>query len=419
MAWLAVIGSHKINGVAKIHSELMVKSIFADFARLYPERFTNVTNGVTPRRWIALANRGLAQVLDKHIGESWRNHLEQLVKLDPLKEDAAVRAEIRAVKHENKRRLAEWINSELGIKVSPDALFDVQIKRIHEYKRQLLNVLQIINRYNRILKNPDADWVPRVYIFAGKAASAYYAAKKIIHLINDVAKVINNDGRIRDLIKVVFIPNYGVSLAQIIIPAADISEQISLAGTEASGTSNMKFALNGALTIGTLDGANVEILNAVGKDNIFIFGNTVEQVEALRQRGYSPLLYLENDPELHETIIQITSGAFSPEEPSRYHENLHVFSDYYQVLADFRSYIEAQDRVDRRYRDQEAWAKAAITNIAHMGYFSSDRSIEDYAKDIWYIKPLPETPINVSGGLSEVPEPPPANAAAAPKKKGK
>ena len=419
MAWLAVIGSHKINGVAKIHSELMVKSIFADFARLYPERFTNVTNGVTPRRWIALANRGLAQVLDKHIGESWRNHLEQLVKLDPLKEDAAVRAEIRAVKHENKRRLAEWINSELGIKVSPDALFDVQIKRIHEYKRQLLNVLQIINRYNRILKNPDADWVPRVYIFAGKAASAYYAAKKIIHLINDVAKVINNDGRIRDLIKVVFIPNYGVSLAQIIIPAADISEQISLAGTEASGTSNMKFALNGALTIGTLDGANVEILNAVGKDNIFIFGNTVEQVEALRQRGYSPLLYLENDPELHETIIQITSGAFSPEEPSRYHENLHVFSDYYQVLADFRSYIEAQDRVDRRYRDQEAWAKAAITNIAHMGYFSSDRSIEDYAKDIWYIKPLPETPISMTGGLTEVAEPPPANAAAAPKKKGK
>jgi phosphorylase, glycogen/starch/alpha-glucan family len=419
MAWLAVIGSHKINGVAKIHSELMVKSIFADFARLYPERFTNVTNGVTPRRWIALANRGLAQVLDKHIGESWRNHLEQLVKLDPLKEDAAVRAEIHAVKHENKRRLAEWINSELGIKVSPDALFDVQIKRIHEYKRQLLNVLQIINRYNRILKNPDADWVPRVYIFAGKAASAYYAAKKIIHLINDVAKVINNDGRIRDLIKVVFIPNYGVSLAQIIIPAADISEQISLAGTEASGTSNMKFALNGALTIGTLDGANVEILNAVGKDNIFIFGNTVEQVEALRQRGYSPLLYLENDPELHETIIQITSGAFSPEEPSRYHENLHVFSDYYQVLADFRSYIEAQDRIDRRYRDQEGWAKAAITNIAHMGYFSSDRSIEDYAKDIWYIKPLPETPISMTGGLSEVAEPPPANAAAAPKKKGK
>ena len=406
MAWLAVIGSHKINGVAKIHSDLMVKSIFADFARLYPERFTNVTNGVTPRRWIALANRDLAALIDRHIGADWRVHLEQLTKLKALQEDAAFRADIRAVKRQNKQRLADWIEAELGITVSPDALFDVQIKRIHEYKRQLMNILHIISRYNRILKNPDADWVPRVFIFAGKAASAYYAAKKIIHLINDIANVINNDGRIRDLIKVVFIPNYGVSLAQIIIPAADISEQISLAGTEASGTSNMKFALNGALTVGTLDGANVEILNAVGEENIFIFGNTVEQVEALRQRGYSPLLYLENDPELHETVIQITSGAFSPEEPSRYHENLHIFSDYYQVLADFRSYVEAQGRIDRRYRDQDAWARSAIANIANMGYFSSDRSIEDYAKNIWHIKPLPEVPVENNNGnaLSEVPE---------------
>ena len=406
MAWLAVIGSHKINGVAKIHSDLMVKSIFADFARLYPERFTNVTNGVTPRRWIALANRDLAALIDRHIGADWRVHLEQLTKLKALQEDAAFRADIRAVKRQNKQRLADWIEAELGITVSPDALFDVQIKRIHEYKRQLMNILHIISRYNRILKNPDADWVPRVFIFAGKAASAYYAAKKIIHLINDIANVINNDGRIRDLIKVVFIPNYGVSLAQLIIPAADISEQISLAGTEASGTSNMKFALNGALTVGTLDGANVEILNAVGEENIFIFGNTVEQVEALRQRGYSPLLYLENDPELHETVIQITSGAFSPEEPSRYHENLHIFSDYYQVLADFRSYVEAQGRIDRRYRDQDAWARSAIANIANMGYFSSDRSIEDYAKNIWHIKPLPEVPVENNNGnaLSEVPE---------------
>ena len=405
MAWLAVIGSHKINGVAKIHSDLMVKSIFADFARLYPERFTNVTNGVTPRRWIALANRDLAALIDRHIGADWRVHLEQLTKLKALQEDAAFRADIRAVKRQNKQRLADWIEAELGITVSPDALFDVQIKRIHEYKRQLMNILHIISRYNRILKNPDADWVPRVFIFAGKAASAYYAAKKIIHLINDIANVINNDGRIRDLIKVVFIPNYGVSLAQLIIPAADISEQISLAGTEASGTSNMKFALNGALTVGTLDGANVEILNAVGEENIFIFGNTVEQVEALRQRGYSPLLYLENDPELHETVIQITSGAFSPEEPSRYHENLHIFSDYYQVLADFRSYVEAQGRIDRRYRDQDAWARSAIANIANMGYFSSDRSIEDYAKNIWHIKPLPEVPVENNNGnaLSEVP----------------
>ena len=390
MAWLAVIGSHKVNGVAKIHSDLMVKSLFADFARLWPERFTNVTNGVTPRRWIALANRGLAQVLDRHIGKDWRRDLEQLAKLNRLKEDAAFRAEIRAVKLENKRRLAEYIKDELGIKVNPEALFDVQIKRIHEYKRQLLNVLHIVSRYNQILKNPHGEWVPRVFIFAGKAASAYYAAKKIIHLINDVANVINNDGRIHDLIKVVFIPNYGVSLAQIIIPAADVSEQISLAGTEASGTSNMKFALNGALTVGTLDGANVEILNAVGEENIFIFGNTVEQVEALRQRGYSPLLYLENDQELHETVIQITSGAFSPEEPSRYHENLHIFSDYYQVLADFRSYVEAQAHIDRRYRDQDKWVKSAIANIANMGYFSSDRSIEDYVRDIWRIQPLPD-----------------------------
>lgn len=406
MAWLAVIGSHKINGVAKIHSDLMVKSIFADFARLYPERFTNVTNGVTPRRWIALANRDLAALIDRHIGADWRVHLEQLSQLKPLQEDAAFRADIRAVKRQNKQRLADWIEAELGITVSADALFDVQIKRIHEYKRQLMNILHIISRYNRILKNPDADWVPRVFIFAGKAASAYYAAKKIIHLINDIANVINNDGRIRDLIKVVFIPNYGVSLAQLIIPAADISEQISLAGTEASGTSNMKFALNGALTVGTLDGANVEILNAVGEENIFIFGNTVEQVEALRQRGYSPLLYLENDPELHETVIQITSGTFSPEEPSRYHENLHIFSDYYQVLADFRSYVEAQGRIDRRYRDQDAWARSAIANIANMGYFSSDRSIEDYAKNIWHIKPLPEVPVENNNGnaLSEVPE---------------
>ncbi|MDO4642282.1 MAG: glycogen/starch/alpha-glucan phosphorylase [Cardiobacteriaceae bacterium] len=390
MAWLAVIGSHKINGVAKIHSDLMVKSIFADFARLYPERFTNVTNGVTPRRWIALANRGLAQQIDRRIGTGWRSHLDELSRLNGLQDDATFRKEIASVKLENKRRLAEWIRNEMGIKVNPEALFDVQIKRIHEYKRQLLNVLHIVSRYNQILKNPNANWVPRVFIFAGKAASAYYAAKKIIHLINDVAKVINNDGRIRDLIKVVFIPNYGVSLAQLIIPAADLSEQISLAGTEASGTSNMKFALNGALTIGTLDGANVEILNAVGKDNIFIFGNTVEQVEALRQRGYSPLLYLEQDSELHETVIQITSGVFSPEEPSRYHENLHIFSDYYQVLADFRSYVEAQDQADRRYRNQDAWVKSAITNIANMGYFSSDRSIEDYARDIWHIKALPE-----------------------------
>ncbi|MDE4005567.1 glycogen/starch/alpha-glucan family phosphorylase, partial [Glaesserella parasuis] len=288
MAWLAVIASGKVNGVAKIHSDLMVESIFADFAKIYPDRFTNVTNGVTPRRWIHIANPGLAAILDKRIGKEWRTDLTQLDKFNAFVDDTDVQVEVAAVKVENKRKLAAYVEQTQGIKLNPEAIFDVQIKRIHKYKRQQLNVLHIIAHYNRILRNPTADWQPRVFIFAGKAASAYYAAKKVIRLINDVANVINNDSHIRDLIKVVFIPNYSVSLAQLIIPAADVSEQISLAGTEASGTSNMKFALNGALTIGTLDGANVEILDRVGNDNIFIFGNTVEQVEELRRNGYSP-----------------------------------------------------------------------------------------------------------------------------------
>src|SRR5699024_8900864 len=282
----------------------------------------------------------------------------------------------------------EYIKYHLGIEVNPKALFDVQVKRIHEYKRQLLNVLHIIYRYNQILKNPDADWTPRVFIFAGKAASAYHTAKKIINLINDVAEVINNDGRIKDLIKVVFIPNYGVSLAQIIIPAADVSEQISLAGTEASGTSNMKFALNGALTVGTLDGANVEILNMVGKENIFIFGNTVEQVEALRAKGYSPFEFFEREPELNTIIQQITSGHFSPQDPMRYQNELNLFSDYYQVMADFRAYVDIQKQVDQHYKQPQAWAKSALINTANMGYFSSDRSIIDYAENIWKVEPL-------------------------------
>ena len=294
MAWLAVIGSHKVNGVAKIHSDLMTTSIFADFTKVFPERFTNVTNGVTPRRWINIANPGLTNFLDKHLGdEDWRLHLDNLTKLNDKVDDASVQAEFGEVKKAAKERLAKYIENELGIKVNTDALFDIQIKRIHEYKRQALNVMHIVDRYNKILENPDFDWQPRVFIFAGKAASAYYMAKKIIRLINDVAKVINNDPRIRDLIKVVYIPNYSVSLAQIIIPAADLHEQISLAGTEASGTSNMKFALNGAICMGTLDGANVEILEKVGADNCYIFGNTVEQVEEIRHNGYDPLSYIE------------------------------------------------------------------------------------------------------------------------------
>ena len=391
MAWLAVIGSHKVNGVAKIHSDLMTTSIFADFARVFPERFTNVTNGVTPRRWINIANPPLTAFLDKHLGgNDWRLHLDNLIKLNEKVDDTRVQNEFAKVKKAAKTRLANYIETELGIKVSTDALFDVQIKRIHEYKRQALNVMHIIDRYNKILENPDSDWQPRVFVFAGKAASAYYMAKKIIRLINDVAKIINNDERIRDLIKVVYIPNYSVSLAEIIIPAADLHEQISLAGTEASGTSNMKFALNGALCMGTLDGANVEILEKVGADNCFIFGNTVEQVEEIRRNGYDPLGYIERDNDLRRVVNQVSNGTFSPEDPNRYNDVLQPYGDYYQLMADFRSYIDTQYRADEHYRNAKKWRRSALINIANMGFFSSDRSIADYCRDIWFIKPLTE-----------------------------
>lgn len=402
MAWLAVIASGKVNGVAKIHSDLMVDSIFADFAKIYPDRFTNVTNGVTPRRWIQIANPGLTSILDKYIGTNWRTELTQLDKLNAFADDADVQAQIAAVKVENKRKLAEYVEQTQGIKLNPEAIFDVQIKRIHKYKRQQLNVLHIIALYNRILKNPTANWQPRVFIFAGKAASAYYAAKKVIRLINDVANVINNDSRINDLIKVVFIPNYSVTLAQLIIPAADLSEQISLAGTEASGTSNMKFALNGALTIGTLDGANVEILDRVGQEHIFIFGNTVEQVEELRRNGYSPYHYYEKDAELNEAISQILNGKFSPEDPYRYQDLILNSGDYYQACADFRAYVDMQEQVAKAFQDKKAWNKSAIINIANMGYFSSDRSVLDYARDIWNIEPMDEKQLAAQPTVAEM-----------------
>ena len=285
---------------------------------------------------------------------------------------------------------AEYVKKTLNIDLDPHALFDVQVKRIHEYKRQMLNVLHIIARYNEMLAEPEKDWQPRVFILAGKAASAYYAAKQTIRLINDVANVINNDERLKGRLKVVFIPNYSVSLAQLIIPAADISEQISLAGTEASGTSNMKFALNGALTLGTLDGANVEILDNVGEDHIFIFGNTVEQVEALRREGYRPFDYYQNDEQLREVIDQIIRGDFSPEEPNRYHSLIQglQYHDYYQSFADFRSYVEAQKAVDKKYQDRDVWIASTIQNMVNMGFFSSDRTILEYAKNIWKIEPL-------------------------------
>ncbi|WP_418935754.1 glycogen/starch/alpha-glucan phosphorylase [Haemophilus sp.] len=390
MGWLSVVGSHKVNGVAAIHSDLMVTSTFADFARIYPERFTNVTNGVTPRRWLAVANPKLAALFDQYIGSEWRCDLSQIEKLKAFADKGEFKRAVADIKYDNKVKLAQYVKKTLNIDLDPHALFDVQVKRIHEYKRQMLNVLHIIARYNEMLAHPEKDWQPRVFILAGKAASAYYAAKQTIRLINDVANVINNDERLKGRLKVVFIPNYSVSLAQLIIPAADISEQISLAGTEASGTSNMKFALNGALTLGTLDGANVEILDNVGKDHIFIFGNTVEQVEALRREGYRPFDYYQNDEQLREVIDQIIRGDFSPEEPNRYHSLIQglQYHDYYQSFADFRSYVEAQKTVDKKYQDRDAWIASTIQNMVNMGFFSSDRTILEYAKNIWKIEPL-------------------------------
>ena len=386
MAYLAVVTSHSINGVSALHSELMKESIFADFAALWPERFNNKTNGITPRRWLAHANPALSQLLDKQIGTDWRRDLMQLSSLKSATQDPAVVRAFQDAKLANKQRLAAWVQEHMGLTLRTDAMFDVQVKRIHEYKRQLLNVLHVITRYQRILQDPAAPVVPRVVVFAGKAASAYHMAKLIIRLINDVAKVINNDARVGDKLKVVFIPNYSVSLAELIIPAADLSEQISTAGTEASGTGNMKLSLNGALTIGTLDGANVEILQNVGADNIFIFGMTTPEVGELRDAGYQPRAFVETNPTLEKMLEAIRNGQFSPDEPQRYqsiYDTLVNWGDHYMLLADYQSYIDAQDRVDLAYRDSTDWAIKAMRNVAGMGPFSADRTIAEYAQDIW------------------------------------
>ncbi|MDB5918756.1 MAG: glycogen phosphorylase [Massilia sp.] len=391
MAYLAVVASHKINGVSALHSELMKQSIFADFAKVFPDRFNNKTNGVTPRRWLSQANPSLSRLIDERIGRDWRRQLEQLSGLKDLAGDAEFGAQFRAAKLANKVRLANWVAANLGIELNPASLFDVQVKRIHEYKRQLLNVLHVITRYNRILANPDADWVPRTVVFAGKAASAYHMAKEIIKLINDVAVTINNDARVGDKLKVVFIPNYSVSLAEIIMPAADLSEQISTAGTEASGTGNMKFALNGALTIGTLDGANVEMRDSVGADNIFIFGNTTEEVDALRAQGYQPRPIYEQNAELKLVLDAIRDGVFSPGEKGRFQpicDALLNWGDHYLLLADYASYVATQDQVDELYRQPDEWTRKAILNVAAMGGFSSDRTIAEYAGQIWHAEPV-------------------------------
>ena len=390
MAHLAIVGSQRVNGVSALHSDLLVQTIFSDFARLWPERFTNVTNGVTPRRWLAGANPELAALLDGCIGTEWRVRLEQLSSLRKRAEDASFRQAFMAVKRGNKQRLAALIERELGVVVDPDSLFDVQVKRIHEYKRQLLNVLHVITRYQAMLAEPTADWVPRTVIFAGKAASSYATAKNIIRLINDVAAVINADTRLAGRLKVVFLPNYSVSIAECVMPGADLSEQISTAGTEASGTGNMKLALNGALTIGTDDGANIEIRERVGDDNIFIFGLRTAEVAEQRARGYDPLAVYHADPVLRRVLDAIADGVFSPQEPARYRgliDGLLRGGDHYLLLADYAAYIAAQARVDALFRDREAWAAAAIRNVAGMGVFSSDRAIGEYARRIWRVEP--------------------------------
>jgi starch phosphorylase len=391
MAYLSVVGSHRVNGVAKLHSQLMRETIFADFAQLWPDRFTNVTNGIAVRRWLKQANPGFSQLITEKLGFAWENDLEDLERLKWAVDDPEFRRRFRDVKRANKERLANTIELLLNTKVSVDAMFDVQVKRIHEYKRQLLNLLYVVVRYLRILDNPNSDIVPRVVIFAGKAAPGYWMAKAIIKLINNVARVVNNDARVGDKLKVVFLPDYDVSLAQEIMPAADLSQQISTAGMEASGTGNMKLALNGALTIGTLDGANIEIKDAVGDDNIFIFGMTTEEVVALRAKGYSPSAFVRQNPELKRAIEAIESGLFTPDNISDSGvvvDRLLSDGEHFLVLADFDAYAQAQARVDALFRNQEEWSRKAVINALSMGTFSSDRSIREYADKIWGINPV-------------------------------
>ena len=387
MAHLAVVGSHTVNGVAALHSELLKTTLFADFHKIYPNKFTNVTNGITPRRWLNQANPLLTDLIKKAIGDGFLRDLTQLKKLTPLADDKDFRQAFRQVKTANKARLAAKIHSHTNIVVNPNSLFDVQIKRIHEYKRQLLNVLHVITLYNRIRAGEKLA-APRTVIFGGKAAPGYWMAKQIIRLINDVAHVVNNDPAVGDQLKVVFYPNYEVSAAEILFPGSDLSEQISTAGTEASGTGNMKMALNGALTIGTLDGANVEIMEEVGNDNIFIFGLTTPEVAATKV-NYNPRDYYNKNANLKQVIDMIGSGFFSPEEPSRYQaifDNLLNNGDNYLLLADYASYIAKQDEVAKLYQNQEEWSRKAILNVARMAKFSSDRSIGDYANNIWNVK---------------------------------
>ncbi|CAF4315340.1 unnamed protein product [Rotaria sp. Silwood2] len=386
MGYLSIVGSHAVNGVAQLHSDLLKTTLFKDFYELNPDKFQNKTNGITPRRWILLCNPNLSDVIASKIGEKWITDLNQLSQLRHFVNDEQFIRDVQRVKFENKQRLIPMFKSAYGVDVNPESMFDVQIKRIHEYKRQLLNCLHIITLYNRIKDNPNTDIVPRTVIFGGKAAPGYQQAKLIIKLIGNVGRKTNNDPDINGRLKVIFLENYRVSLAEKIIPAVDLSEQISLAGLEASGTGNMKMMLNGALTIGTLDGANVEMDEEVGRDNIFIFGMTVEDVDALTKKGYISREFYEREPELKRALDQIRDGYFSPEDPSLFADiikSLLDSNDRYMLLADYAEYIKAHERVEQLFKNPMEWTKKSILNIAASGKFSSDRTIAQYAKEIW------------------------------------
>jgi len=385
MGNLAFVGSHSVNGVSALHTDLMKVTVFSDLHKLYPTRINNKTNGITPRRWMMQCNPGLTALVQEAIGDKFLDDTEALRELDKFADDKTFQEKFAAVKRANKVQLANLVGSRMGIRLDPSAMFDIQIKRIHEYKRQLLNIIETVALYDQIRSHPEQDWVPRVKLFAGKAAPSYHNAKLIIKLANDVARTINNDPAVRGLLKVVFVPNYNVSLAEIMVPAADLSEQISTAGMEASGTGNMKFALNGALTIGTLDGANVEMRDHVGKDNIVIFGLTAEEVQKVRDEGHQPRAIIEKSRELAQALSAISSGVFSPDDRSRFTGLMDgIYNhDWFMVAADFDAYAEAQRHVDQIWSDPKSWYSKTIRNTARMGWFSSDRTIRQYASEIW------------------------------------
>ncbi|MGD8747124.1 MAG: glycogen/starch/alpha-glucan phosphorylase [Balneolaceae bacterium] len=389
MGNLGIVGAKKVNGVSELHSNLMKKTIFSDFSEQFPEKFTNVTNGITPRRWLRQCNRELADLISDRIGNEWITKLDKLKEVEQFAGDEEFQSLFGEIKLKNKKRLAAYIRKTMGVTVDPNSMFDIQIKRIHEYKRQLMAIMHVITLYNRMKKDPNLNIQSRTVLFAGKAAPGYTMAKLHIKLINNVADIINNDPEVHDRLKVLFLPDYSVSLAEKMIPAANLSEQISTAGMEASGTGNMKFALNGALTIGTLDGANIEIKEQVGDENIFIFGLTVDDIEKIHNDGYDPQKVYEEDEELKQVIDQIHNGFFSPEDSDLFHPITNALlnqGDYFMVLGDYRHYVDMQDKVAENYRDKFDWNRKAIINVANMGHFSSDRSIRDYCERIWEVE---------------------------------